>query len=202
MDRQLDLPQRCYIMKAIQDVASVYSDSGKKYFTTEDVFQEVKNIIPKMRKHDVGVIMSKVMVRAGYVIDVGKKGSMKQRQITEEGKKVNWKEIPGEQTFRNKIIKPKDKEPEPVDEDKLIDWGQAIIAYCEHLKKSVKAWEIKYSDLEIKLKNETKDWRDTLKRKDKTITELNQRIIALQGRVSRSGQNLLGDVAKFRNTGA
>jgi hypothetical protein len=60
-----------------------------------------------------------------------------------------------------------------------VDLGSAIIDYVENLKKTTNQLNIKISDLEIRLRNSDKEWREVLKQKDNTIESLNRRISAL-----------------------
>lgn len=223
---QKKYPLKCYVMKAIQDIHEVYKKEQGDYpkFTTNAVHAEVMTYIPTVKKHDIVVILGKIMERGRYIKTIGKDGSKKLRIITEHGIKADWKQIPTaariskiypkltkqipqlkesnlktfDSTISKKVLKEEvELKENSIDEKELIDWGQALVCYVNKLKQDLKSMEIKWADLQQKLQKNDSDWRTVLLRKDKTISELNQRIAA-QNNIIRNkgiGQNLLKDVA-------
>lgn len=214
-----DFPLKSYILKAVQDVSSVFEAEGKKEgFIIDDIYAEVHTHLPDVGRHAIQSIMSKVIANGGFVENIGiesnphGRGHFTIRRITEKGKKTNWKTMPSETAIikahkaaqaveeKSELKEEKETPPTPMTVEEQIDWAEALLNYVNHLKKQVNLWNIKYSDLERKVETINKEWREVIRGKDKTIATLNQKLTAVQNRITRSnqGKNLLGEIATFK----
>ena len=228
-------PIKCYVLKAVQEISSVFMDCGRETFTNADIFEELrKGAQLNIKQRDVATIMARFFINGGFVEECGTEiisgKRVKCRKLTQKGINTNWKRVPSEkQISRENSSTFADNETEkgpvqPVDpvqaidkeygaakrdldesEDEKpeqIDLAEALINYVDDLKKRISLWEMKCRDLQYKLESTENEWRSTVRSKNKTIENLNQKIIALRNRINK-GYNLketrlLKDVAKFR----
>jgi len=218
-----EFPQRCFILKAIQDINEVLGNE----FTTEDVFEEVKTILPNITLHGVQVTMNKDMTHSGLIrtkrTAKGKAGRVKVRELTELGAQQDWKTTPvGYRTpkkdgakekrkYVRKTIDPpspdeqlESKIVDPMTKEQQINWAEALTNYVNHLNKQIELWQYKYNDLDRARKKDVSEWRGVVKSRDKTIGTLNERITAMSARLKRQndGHNLMKDVATFKDSQA
>jgi len=219
-----EYPQRCYILKAIQDINEVLGNE----FTTEDVFEEVKTILPDVTLHGVQVTINKSLAHSKLIrtkrTAKGKAGRVKVRELTELGAQQDWRTTPvgyrtpkGEKVekpkrkYTKKTVDPpslddqlKSKTADPMTIEQQINWAEALSNYVNHLNKQIELWQYKYNDLVRSRNKDVSEWRDVVKGRDRTIATLNERITAMSARLKRQndGRNLLKDVATFKDSQA
>lgn len=134
-----------------ETIAEAIRTEPKTTFTSAEIIESVQQLIPSANPGSIRTCIRRDLVKDGLV---------------EKFSRTLWR-------------RPVDPKPEPGTTTlSSVKLGESVIDYVEDLKRQIEQWKIKASDLEIKLKNNEKDWKTVLKGKDETIQRLNQRISA------------------------
>jgi hypothetical protein len=193
---------RGLVLYNAQAICDVYK---QKTFTSQNLYDEVVKDRPKTKIHALQTTVSKDMLKMGYFEKLGKTTPSILR-LTEKG----WETDPHKVESYDALIRKqkkgeadklheKDKEEPGMDitlvttpvEDKTqeerLGFAKDVADLIRDLTRQIDLWEVKYVDLENRIKSGIAEDKAAFKEKDKTIANLNQKIVILSNRVLRSG---------------
>lgn len=176
-------------------------------FTTKDIYETLHKDYPDIKLDTVSSLLTnrKSLIRELIQShDTASRPFTFVRKIDPPIRPIYDPASKGTQKFKsNKPVLPNAEKTEETAPDTHLSAeqiGEAMMALVDKLKKEITCLHIKLQDMNIEMKSRDDTWRSTLNQKDRTIQNLNDKIIILNRTVQKSSKTFpLSELTTIKN---